>query len=198
MGGVRKVIPPMGARLIKRAGHAEVGMTMIELLLAAAIGSILLVIGIPALFGYLNGRNLDLGGQQLVSDLRSSEDRVRTEHFMGRITFTTNTGTYSIDQWSPASGAVSDRCNLSLLSAGGGGTWNNVENDTLPSGVIVTLTPGINPIVWDCLGMPHDSSGNAAAVPQTIQFGNGMGNRIITIDMAGDVQCTNNGAPCGY
>jgi len=172
-------------------------MTMIEMLIAAALGSILLVIGIPALFGYLNGRNLDLGGQQLVSDLRSSEDRVRTEHFMGRITFTKNTGTYSIDQWLPASGAVSDRCNLSLVGLSGG-TWNNVEVDTLPSGVIVTQAPGVDPIVWDCLGQPNSMSGTPVAEPQTITFGNGMGSRIITIDVAGDVQCTKNGAPCGY
>src|SRR5579875_167756 len=121
------------------------GFTLIEVVVALVLMGILLAL--PSLSGYLASRNLDLGGQQVVADLRAAEDRARTQHVLVRVTFTGGSGTYTVDTWSPTSGQLSDRCNLALLSSNGG-SWVPAERESLPSGVTVSSAPLVNPLVF--------------------------------------------------
>lgn len=184
----------------RRAG--EGGFTLIEVVVALVLLGILLVLAIPSLSGYLASRNLDLAGQQVVADLRSAQDRARTQRLLVRVTFTGGSGTYTVATWNPTSGQISDRCNLSLLATGGGGTWVPAERVTLPSGVTVSAVPLVNPLVFSCLGLPYDAQGNPVSTDQSLTVSNQAGSRTALIGAGGQVLCVKQPdlqpAPCPY
>jgi|GEM_PF-1381630 prepilin-type N-terminal cleavage/methylation domain-containing protein len=177
------------------------GFTLIEVVVALVLMGILLVLAIPSLSGYLASRNLDLGGQQVVADLRAAEDRARTQHVLVRVTFTGGSGTYTVDTWSPTSGQLSDRCNLALLSSNGG-SWVPAERESLPSGVTVSSAPLVNPLVFSCLGLPYSTAGVAVTTDQTVTIANQAGQRTAVIGVGGQILCVKQPglqpAPCPY
>jgi len=175
----------------------DAGLSLIELTVALAIMALLIIIAIPLLSGYQASRNLDLGGQQLVSDLRAAEDRARTQHYLSLVSFTTASGAYAVKALSPTGGAVTNRCALPAA-----GTWSTAENDQLPSGVTVNSTSlTSNQLLFSCLGMPYNSTGGSAyTTDQTVVISNSAGSRTITVRASGEVTClvTAGGQPCAY
>jgi prepilin-type N-terminal cleavage/methylation domain-containing protein len=173
------------------------GFSLIELIVVLAIIGVLIVAAIPILTGYQASRYLTLGSQQLVSDLRSAEDRARTQHYLILVSFTPASGAYTVQMLSPTGGAVTNRCALPVA-----GTWSPVENDTLPSGLTVANTSlATNQVLFSCQGMPYNSGGSTAyATDQTVVISNSAGSRTITVRASGEVAClvTAGGQPCSY
>ncbi|HLJ61971.1 MAG TPA: prepilin-type N-terminal cleavage/methylation domain-containing protein [bacterium] len=176
---------------------ADAGLSLIELTVALAIMALLIIIAIPLLSGYQASRNLDLGGQQLVSDLRAAEDRARTQHYLSLVSFTAASGAYAVEALSPTGGAITNRCALPVS-----GTWSTAENDLLPSGVTVNSTSlTSNQLLFSCLGMPFNNTGATAyTTDQTVVISNSAGSRTITVRASGEVTClvTAGGQPCAY
>lgn len=179
------------------SARTDAGLSLIELTVALAIMGLLIVIAIPLLSGYQATRNLDLGGQQLVSDLRAAEDRARTQHYLNLVSFTVASGAYAVQTLSPTGGAVTNRCALPVA-----GTWFTAENDQLPSGLTVNSTSlTSNQLLFSCQGMPYNSTGGTAyTADQTVVIRNAAGSRTITVRASGEVTClvTAGGQPCSY
>jgi len=173
------------------------GMTMLEMVVALAVLVILVLVAMPFVSGYQAVRNLDLGGQQLMADLRSAAGRARDQHYLILVTFTAGSGAYTIQMLSPASGAIANRCALPV-----NGTWGTVEQDSLPSGVTVTSTSlGSSQLVFSCQGMPYNNTGGTAlTTDQTVVISNSAGSRTVTVRASGEVVClvTAGGNACAY
>ncbi len=193
---MRGVTGIAGTRRRHAARGREGGLSLVELMVALAIIAVLLVAAIPLLQGYQASRNLDLGAQQLTAALRAAADRARTEHYLTLVSFTTASGTYTVQTLSPAGGAVANRCAIPVA-----GTWSTVETDQLPSGLTVASASfPSDQLLFTCQGMPDDTTGTPYSTDQTIVIANNAGSRTIAVRASGEVAClaAAGGGPCRY
>lgn len=78
--------------------HGDRGFTMLELMIAVAIASVLVVVSYTTWRKYSDTQRLKYGVIQVASSLRQGEERAKAERSQYTITFTASSSTYVIQR----------------------------------------------------------------------------------------------------
>jgi len=141
-------------------GWGQAGFSMLEVLVAIAILSVLLLFGFLQWREYTELQRLRYGTVQLATDVREAMERAKAE----RNAYTVNVTVASSD--------------YSIVRTAGGYT----ENTQLPNGVTAAATQVVR---FSAFGKPVDAVGVPAAYVLTVQNPKGTG--VVTVTSAGGV-----------
>ncbi|MDR7417485.1 MAG: GspH/FimT family pseudopilin [Armatimonadota bacterium] len=148
--------------MIGRPRPEAAGFTLVELVVAVAIGGILIVLAFNG-SSMLANRRLVGAARTLVSDLRMLEQRARAERTCYRIVFDLAGDTYNMDRYDPAQVAVAPAAGSSHCPAAAAWTprvFRQEAADTvsrrMPRGVdLIATTFGADTLTYGPLGNPN-------------------------------------------
>jgi prepilin-type N-terminal cleavage/methylation domain-containing protein len=148
---------------VRRPGDA--GLTLVELVVALAIGGILIALAVNG-SGMLASRRLVGAARTLASDMRTLEQRARAERTCYRIVFDPAGDTYNMDRYDPARVAAAPAIGGSHCPDAAAWTPQVFRQDAadtvsrrMPRGVdLITTTFGADTLTYGPLGNPNGGS----------------------------------------
>ena len=129
LGGV---IGPKGEK--RKEGRRPKGFTLVEILVAIVLVTIIALIAVPSYFGYSLNTNLKTAARNIQADFLDLKERAIAESTMYRITFDQSGNSYTIEKGTESGGPYTP-IEVKTLSAFGGdvGIFNAVFGGGIPS-----------------------------------------------------------------
>lgn len=145
----------------KSPAWSQVGLTLIEMMVALGVLTVLLAIGVNQWHEYSAWQRLRFGTVQVATDLREAQERARAERRLYTVAFTTGSSAYAI--------------------AGPGYS----ENAAMPTGVSSGETQTVR---FSAFGKPVTAGGVPTTYTVTVQSPKGAGT--ISVTTAGGINYT--------